>query len=79
LKILGVPKQLLGVEIKWGANFETVHISIKKLIVQLQTQKGMLNTTPFATPMIPGQRFTKDDIPDPKVIQSEKKFKEMQK
>jgi hypothetical protein len=54
LKTLGVPKQLLGVEIKWGTNFETVHISIKKLIVQLQTQMGMLNTTPVATPMISG-------------------------
>jgi hypothetical protein len=40
LKILGVPRQLLGGEIKWGANFETVHISIRKLIVQLKTQMG---------------------------------------
>jgi hypothetical protein len=63
LKILGVPKQLLVVEIKWRPNFETVHISIKKLIVQLQTQMGMLNTTPVATPM----------------MQKDKKFKEMQK
>jgi hypothetical protein len=40
---------------------------------------GMLNTTPVATPMIPGQRFTKEDIPDPKAIQKDKQFKEMQK
>jgi hypothetical protein len=36
LKVLGIPKQLLGVEINWGANFESVHLSIPKLISSLQ-------------------------------------------
>jgi hypothetical protein len=35
----------------------------------------ILNTTPVATPMIPGQRFTKEDIPDPKLIQKDKKYR----
>lgn len=79
LKILGVPKQLLGVEIKWGENFSTVHLSIRKLIVSLLTQFGMLNTESTSTPMIPGLRFIKDDLPDVKVIKADKEYKEMQK
>jgi hypothetical protein len=32
-----------------------------------------------ATPVIPGQRFNKEDIPDPTLIQNEKKFEEIKK
>jgi len=78
LKVLGVPRQLLGVEIKWGENFSTVHISIRKLIVALLADNGMLNSEPVPTPMVPGQRFFKADSPDPKQIKKQKEYKAMQ-
>jgi len=79
LKILGVPQQLLGVEIKWGENFRSVHISIRKLIVSLLAQFGMLNAEPTKTPMVPGLRFVKADNPDTKLIKNNKEVKVMQK
>jgi hypothetical protein len=63
LKILGVPRQLLGVEIKWADDFSTVHISIKKLIVALLAQCGMLAAEPKDTPLEPGIQFSKKDLP----------------
>jgi hypothetical protein len=58
---------------------QTVYISIRKLIVQLLTQMGMLYATPVATPMIPDHRFTKEDQPDLKIIKVDKQYKKIQK
>jgi hypothetical protein len=66
LKVLEVPGQLLGVKIKWGENFSTVHIWMKTLIVAWFADNGMLISEPVPTPMISGQRFFKTDSPDPK-------------
>ena len=78
LKILGIPRQILGVEIRWGESFRSAHISIRKLIVSLLHQFGMLNAEPVETPMLPGLRFVKADNPDPKAIKQDREFKAMQ-
>ena len=35
LKILGTPRQLLGIQIQWGDKFRAVHLSASKLIKEL--------------------------------------------
>jgi hypothetical protein len=74
-----VPRQLLGVEIKWADDFSTVHISIKKLIVVLLAQCGMLAAEPKDTPLEPGIQFSKKDLPTKDEVQQNKKFQLMQK
>jgi hypothetical protein len=77
LKILGVPRQLLGVEIKWTEDFSTVHISIKKLIVAFLAQCTMLAAEPKATPLDPGIQFYKIDLPTKEEVLKEKKLQMM--
>jgi hypothetical protein len=79
LKTLGVPRQLLGVEIKWTEDFSTGHISIKKLIVALLAQCGMLSAEPKSTPLEPGIQFYKKDLPTKEEILKDKKLQIMQK
>jgi hypothetical protein len=77
LKILEVPRQLLGVEIKWAEDFSTVHISIKKLIVALLAQCGMLAAEPKDTPLEPGIQFFKKDLPIKEEVLQDKKLQMM--
>ena len=56
-----------------------MHLSIKKLIVSLLQQFGMLNCEAVDTPMLPGLRFVKADLPDVREIKNNKEYKAMQK
>jgi len=79
LKVLGIPQQLLGVEINWGANYESVHLSIPKLINSLQQENELFNCVPTSTPIQPGLRFMKEDCPSKEQVNEDKKLKSMQK
>jgi hypothetical protein len=79
LNILGVPWQLLRVEIKWAEDFSTVHISIKKLIVALLAQCGMLAAESKDTPLEPGIQSFKKDLPTKEEVLQNKKLQIMQR
>jgi len=78
LKVLGIPQQLLGVQIKWGEDFSSVHLSISKLINSLQHQFEMLNCNSEPVPMRPGIRFVKADCPSKEEVR-DKRLQKLQK
>ena len=51
IKILGVPQQLLGIQLSWGRNFRSVHLSasklIRKLLAQFWTEKDGYKEVPM--------------------------------
>ena len=53
LKILGTPRQLLGIQIQWGDNFSAVDLSASKLIKELidahQPKEEDIRKTPMET------------------------------
>jgi len=64
IKILGVPQQLLGVKITWGADFSTVSISIPKMIHSLaEKYNDLLSKRPTHIPINPGHNLSKQDCP----------------
>jgi hypothetical protein len=79
LKILEITQQLLGVEINWGANYESVPLSIPKLINSIQQENEFLDCEPTSTPIQPGLRLMKDDCPTKEQVNADKKLKNIQK
>jgi hypothetical protein len=75
LKILGTPRQLLGIQIQWGADFKAVHLSASKLIKELIDDHKLKEEDIRATPMETTYRPTKANSPS----EEEQKTSEMKK
>ena len=63
LKILGIPRQLLGVQLQWGPNFNAVHLSASKLIKELIEEHKLTFAKYADTPMDPDYKPKKSDCP----------------
>jgi hypothetical protein len=83
LKILGIPRQLLGVQIQWADDFKAVHLSASKLINELIVQHKPNEDDIRSTPMDPTYRQTKANSPStedqtkPEMIQLKQKYQEL--
>jgi hypothetical protein len=83
LKILGIPRQLLGVQIQWADDFKAVHLSASKLINELIVQHKPNEDDIRTTPMDPTYRQTKANSPStedqtkPEMIQLKQKYQEL--
>jgi len=62
IKILGVPKQLLGVKITWTSTFDKVMITIPKMIIKLTQEYNQVERE-SNTPISPGHNLSKDQCP----------------
>ena len=77
IKILGIPKQLLGVRITWDPLFSKVSVTIPKMITKLvqdYNQSGREANTPIS----PGHNLSKEQCPT-QIQQQEAYIKWMQK
>jgi hypothetical protein len=75
LKILGIPRQLLGIQIQWADGFKAVHLSASKLIAELVDSHHPKEEDIRKTPMETTYRPTKADSPN----EEEQKTSEMKK
>ena len=82
LNILGIPRQLLGVQIQWADDFKAVHLSASKLINELIDLHKPKEKDKRTTPMDSTYRQTKADSPStedqmkPEMIQLKQKYQE---
>ena len=63
LKVLGVPSDLLGVQLKWGKDFKSVSMNSSKLIKELLIEHNLTDCLPEKTPMRYDYMSTKADCP----------------
>ena len=63
LKVLGVPSDLLGVQLQWGKDFKSVSMNSSKLIKELLIKHNLTDCLPEKTPMRYDYRSTKADCP----------------
>jgi hypothetical protein len=63
LKILGIPRQLLGIQIQWADGFKAVHLSASKLITKLVDSHHPKEEDIRKTPMETAYRPTKASSP----------------
>ena len=64
IKVLGKPSQLLGINLRWGENNESVHMSIAKLIKSLLLKFEDCEIVERSTPMRHDLKLMKSDLPD---------------
>ena len=62
IKVLGIPKQLLGVKITWTPSFDNVMITIPKMIIKLTQEYNQVERE-ANTPISPGHNLSKDQCP----------------
>ena len=64
IKVLGKPSQLLGVNLRWGEDYSSVHMSIAKLIKSLLLKFSDCEIVERSTPMRHDLKLMKSDLPD---------------
>lgn len=77
IKILGIPKQLLGVRITWSPSFDKVSVTIPKMIIKLSQDYNQIDKE-ANIPISPGHNLSKEQCPTP-LQQQEAYIKWMQK
>ena len=65
LKVLGIPRQLLGIQIQWGEDFDAVHLCASKLILELAQEHNLTKDDIACIPLSPTYKRSKSYSPSP--------------